>query len=97
MIQKKKNMEFPTAFIGFDSNEAFVNVCLYCSDFDLDVLEIFINGANFLCFFNIEDFDACCFYCQLNSFSVEKYVLLQKVSLFHECLYYIYLEMQKKL
>lgn len=76
MIQKKKNMEFPTAFIGFDSNEAFVNVCLYCSDFDLDVLEIFINGANFLCFFNIEDFDACCFYCQLNSFSVEKYVLI---------------------
>lgn len=32
---EKKNMEFPTAFIGFDSNEAFVNVCLYCSDFDL--------------------------------------------------------------
>lgn len=69
-------MEFFIVFIGFDLNEVFVNVCLYCFDFDFDVLEIFINGVNFLCFFNIEDIDVCCFYCQLNLFSVEKYVFI---------------------
>lgn len=47
---EKKNMEFFIVFIGFDLNEVFVNVCLYCFDFDFDVLEIFINGVNFCVF-----------------------------------------------
>lgn len=78
------NMEFPAAFMGFDSNASYIDVCEYCSAFDFDTLELFLNGCNFLCFYSINDFEACCFYCNLRSFHVKKYVLLQVWILFIE-------------
>ena len=77
-------MEFPVAFMGFDSNASYIDVCEYCSAFDIDTLKLFLNGCNCLCFYSINDFEACCFYCNLRSFHVKKYVLLQVWILFIE-------------
>lgn len=44
-------MEFPSAFLAFYGDFDFSMACSFCSDFDLDVLELYINGVYFLAFF----------------------------------------------
>lgn len=49
-------------------------VCLLCVDFDFDVLELFINGVNFLVFFEVVEFIICIFFCEINGFICKKYL-----------------------
>ena len=68
-------MAFPCGFIAFDSNFDFAQACSFCADFSLDVLEVYIYGKDYLCFFSVDEFHACGFFCHLNGFSISKYFL----------------------
>lgn len=52
-------MELPSAFLAFYEDFDYSRACSFCSDFDLDVLELFINGVNFIAFFDVTEFTAC--------------------------------------
>ena len=74
--QMSENMddEFPSGFLAFNSDFEYSQACSFCSDFSLDVLELFINGKNFLCFFSAAELTACTFFCNLMGFHFSKYV-----------------------
>lgn len=55
-------MELPSAFLAFYEDFDYSRACSFCSDFDLDVLELFINGVNFIAFFDVTEFTACSFF-----------------------------------
>lgn len=55
-------MELPSAFLAFYDDFDYSRACCFCSDFDLDVLELFINGVNFIAFFDTTEFTACSFF-----------------------------------
>lgn len=68
-------MEFPTALLAFFPNDfEYSMVCSLCADFDFDVLELFINGVNFLVFFEVAEFTTCTFFCEINGFTCKKYL-----------------------
>lgn len=77
-------MELPSAFLAFyedfdysrarDVYTSLSRACSFCSDFDLDVLELFINGVNFIAFFDVTEFTACSFFCEINNIAIGKYV-----------------------
>ena len=67
--------EFPIGFLAFVSDFEFSQASSFCSDFSLDVLELFIYGKNFLCFFSAAEFTACTFFCNLMGFNFSKYAL----------------------
>lgn len=68
--------DVPHGFLWFFSDFEFAQACSYCADFNLDVLDLFINGFNCLVFFSLPKFNACVFYCNLNNFNIFKYVLM---------------------
>lgn len=68
--------EFPIGLLAFDSDFEYSEFCSFCADFSLDVLELFINGKNFLCFFSAAEFNACIYFCNLMGFHFSKYVLV---------------------
>ena len=55
-------MELPSAFLAFYDDFDYSRACSFCSDFDFDVLELFINGVNFIVFFEFTEFTACSFF-----------------------------------
>lgn len=61
-------MEFFIVFLVFFNDFEYFMVCLFCVDFDFDVLELFINGVNFLVFFEVVEFIICIFFCEINGF-----------------------------
>lgn len=67
-------MELPSAFLAFYDDFDYSRACCFCSDFDLDVLELFINGVNFIAFFDTTEFTACSFFCEINDIAIGKYV-----------------------
>lgn len=67
--------ELTIGFLAFDSDFEFSQACSFSSDFSVDVLELFINGKHFLCFFSAAEFTACTFFCHLLGFHFSKYVL----------------------
>lgn len=66
-------MEFPKAFLAIPYDFEYSMICSFCADFDLDVLELFINGVNFLVFFEIAEFTTCTFFCDINGITYKKY------------------------
>jgi hypothetical protein len=69
-----ESQEIPFAFLLFFSDFQFSEACSFCMDFDIDVLELFINGFNCLAFFTPHEYSACEYYCILSGFEVKKYV-----------------------
>lgn len=69
-------MEFPTAFLAFPNDFEYSMVCSLCADFDFDVLELFINGVNFLVFFEVAEFTTCTFFCEINGFTWKNIYIL---------------------
>lgn len=67
-------MEFFFVFLVFYDDFDYFRVCCFCLDFDLDVLELFINGVNFIVFFDIIEFIVCSFFCEINDIVIGKYV-----------------------
>lgn len=45
--------EIPKGFLLFESNFDFSQACAFCADFELDVLELHVNGFDTLVFFYI--------------------------------------------
>lgn len=72
----KMDGETPVGFILFYSVYDYSQACSFCSDFDIDVLEIFINGFCCLTFFCLPEFHACRAFCVLSGFAVEKFLKL---------------------
>lgn len=68
--------DIPSGFILFYSPYEYSQTCSFCSDFDLDVLEIFVNGYCCLTFSSLLDFHACRAFCIISGFQVEKFILL---------------------
>ena len=68
------DQDIPVGFLGFLCDLEFSQATSYCSDFDLDVLEIHVCGLNFLVFFRFEDFQACIFFSELENFDTVKFV-----------------------
>lgn len=68
--------EFPIGLLAFDSDFEYSESCSFCADFSLDVLELFINGKKFLCFFSAAELNACIYFCNLMGFHFSKYVLV---------------------
>lgn len=60
--------------MAFYEDFDYSRACSFCSDFDLDVLELFINGVNFIAFFDVTEFTACSFFCEINNIAIGKYV-----------------------
>jgi hypothetical protein len=65
--------EIPFGFILFYDPYDYSQACTFCSDFDIDVLEIFINGFCCLTFFSSPEFHACRAFCVFSDFQVEKF------------------------
>lgn len=53
--------EFPCGFIAFSSHFEFAQACSFCADFSFDVLEVYVDGKDYLCFFSVAEFTACSF------------------------------------
>ena len=75
-IQIFKMEDIPVGFILFHSPYDYSQACSFCSDFDLDVLEIYIHGFCCLTFFSLPEFHACRAFCIISDFHVEKYIPL---------------------
>jgi hypothetical protein len=53
--------EIPKGFLLFESNFDFSQACAFCADFELDVLELHVNGFDTLVFFYIWWLSRMCF------------------------------------
>jgi hypothetical protein len=65
-------VEVACGFLAFSCDFEFSRACSFCSDFDLDVLEVFISGTNYLVFFEGSELSACSHYCSSYGFDVVK-------------------------
>lgn len=65
---QKMDNEIPFGFILFYSAFDYSQACTFCSDFDIDVLEIFVNGYCCLTFFSSPEFHACRAFCDSSGF-----------------------------
>lgn len=70
----KMDGEIFVGFIFFYFVYDYFQVCLFCLDFDIDVLEIFINGFCCLIFFCFLEFYVCRVFCVFFGFVVEKFL-----------------------
>lgn len=68
--------EFFIGFLVFDLDFEYLEFCFFCVDFFFDVLEFFINGKNFFCFFFVVEFNVCIYFCNLMGFYFLKYVFI---------------------
>ena len=66
--------DLPCAIILFQSNLDSSQASAFCSDMDVDVLEIDIYGFSCMVFFSKMEFDAVLFFCNLNGFCIHKYI-----------------------
>ena len=63
----------PVGLLGFISNIGCAEASAFCSDLDLDVLEICIGGLDFLVFYSLPEYMACVYFCLYANIEVLKF------------------------
>ena len=65
----------PYGLMQFHCDFEFSEVCAFCSDNNLDVLEHYINGNNWLAFFTPGDFYLCMWFSDIHNIIYTKFIL----------------------
>lgn len=66
--------DIPCGMIQFHSDFQYAEACSFCSDFDMDVLELFLNGYNWLVFFTSGELNACVFFLDIHNIDYTLFV-----------------------
>jgi len=65
--------------ILFHSNFDFSQACAYCEDFELYVLELFIDSFACLAFYVLEEFEVCVDFCNLLGLDIMEYMQFREI------------------
>ena len=74
-VMEDNDANVPYGFILFSFQEEFSEACQFCGSFDIDTLELYIDGFDYLVFFGQAEFEACIFFCSISDFEIEKYII----------------------